>query len=147
MDKDIQIILNMLELSGMSQFWRVYPADRYFAFFDDGDVTGAMYFFKGDATMTPRDSLGPFFELVRGTCLGGFSFKLYDDEHLPDGTPTLFGPGQCTDDYGSVLIPALLWNDIDAVNIISHYADDYFADGVYDADYKIADFIHMLYTD
>jgi hypothetical protein len=153
-DEDVQIILDMLEFSGLNQFWYVYPADRYFAFFNDadhtwtdGDITGAMYLFENDPTMTPRDSLGAFFELVRETCLGGFSYELYDDAYLPDGTPTLSGLGQCTDDYGTVLIPALMWDDIDGTNIIPHYADAYFAEGVYDADYKITDFIHMLYTD
>lgn len=153
-DEDVQIILDMLEFSGLSHFWYVYPADRYFAFFNDadhtwtdGDITGAMYLFENDPTMTPRDSLGTYFELVREMCLGGFSFELYDDAYLPDGTPMLSGLGQCTDDYGTVLIPALLWNDFDAINIVSHYADAYFAEPVHDTDYKIVEFIHMLYTD
>jgi len=152
-DEDVQIILDMLEFSGMSQFRYVYLAERYFAFFTDadhtwtdGDITGAMYFFENDAAMTPRDSLGAFFESVGDMCLGGFSFELYDDAYLPGGTPTLSGLGQCSDDYGMVVIPALVWNDIDAINIISYYADSYFAEAVYDADFRIVEFVRMLYA-
>lgn len=153
-DEDVQIVLDMLEFAGLSQFWYVHPADRYFVFFGDadhtwtdGDITGAMYFFEPDATMTPRESLAAYFELAREMCLGSFTYELYGDDYLPDGTAMMTGLGQCSDDYGTVLIPSLLWDDIDAINVISHYADAYFAERVYDADYRIVEFIRAIYTD
>jgi hypothetical protein len=152
-DEDIQLVLDMLDYAGMYEYWYVYPVDRYSLLFDDadhtwtdGDTTGAMYFFEDDGTMSAIDALVAFFEMTQDMCPGSFSYEFGDEYILPDGVVMQLGLAQCTDDYGTMLIPTMLRDDADAINVISHYADAYFAERVYDADARIVEFIRELYT-
>ncbi len=152
-DEDVQLTRDMLEIAGMGEYWYVPSSDRYFVFFNDadhtwsdGDTTGAMYFFDDDGTMTVAETLSAYFDMVGETCAGVFGYNLEEEYDLPDNVTLRRGFATCEDEYGVLLIPTLLWNDVDTIAVISHYADEYFSDRVFDADERIVQFVQGIYS-